>query len=466
VAANIAYAVRPESPTWRLPTLFGDTDDDGTVELEDQRHEPSLRYEAPGPGFEPELEAEWDFDTDIARWTLPPPIGFDTSLTLPVPGLLWTRTPGPAPGEDEEPEDFVVGSPESGLAHHYWSGRVDAESVARAPFPCYDFIGPFLFDPGECVLCTMAFPTPWIGLPGRLAFPGCGPPFGDPGIALSEGLTAAEPFFATDPRDLLDVDGQWVAAAEPAPWLPDLGLRYVAVQSTGEIERVLIQTHSGLASLGSQPPPTHCDNPNGCLQSLAAAAGPRDVQVLVFSARRREVWMLRDHSVSVRQIDSGLLRSLDDPETPLGRVLAATYEPVTDRLLVVDEVSRSRRSRAVEARLLSIDPLTGGTAVLLRAPRVGLTRRFALAPDGSGGLWLAASGDSGPHVAVLLVRSGAGGVEAAGWTLGGGVLASAQARANRRGLSIAVEDRGGNGVVGHAVADLRPARSEVLRRCF
>jgi len=270
--------------------------------------------------------------------------------------VLWTRTPGPP-----EAPDYPDGSDEAALAHHYSSGPVRGRFTARAPFPCYDFFAPLLPDRSLCPACAQSFPTPWLGSPGTpsgFGFPPCSPaPGAAPGIAIPGALLDAGPSFATDPLPLLAVEGKWIAASEPDEWLPRQGVRYASVLPDGRLERVLVQTLQGLAELGIQP-----NEP--VVEPFAAAVAPEAGDAAppsVLSARRQLLWTFTAESAHVLDLRSGARRPFGIGGESIGEVVAATYDPASDSLAVLDEVSRapgggSGRGRGSRtARLLRIE---------------------------------------------------------------------------------------------------------------
>ncbi len=447
------YNESDEQRTWRLTTQ-------GTDSL---RAEPVLVYDARSSGFVPDLVRSWDLDADVLRWSAVfgdsyPHDGFGD--LRPVRGVLWTRTPGPAGGPD-----YPVASEERFLAHHYTSGPMRGRTTARAPFPCYDFVGPFLPDRSLCPTCAQSFPIPWLGRPGTAGFPPslpCGAaPSEPPGIVLPGALLEAGPSFATDPLPLLAVTGRWVAASEPEPWLPADGLRYAAVLPDGTIERLLVQTPEGLAEPGIQPN----DPKEPFAAATSVAGGGSAAPVAVLSARRRLLWVASGASLAVTDLRSGATRELALTDERLGRVLGATYDPASDALAVLDEVRAPEGRGRTLARLVRVHPLTGELRVVASFPRVAGTSRFALGADPGGGLWIASSGERGTHAVLALEAPWAAG-RIAGWRVAPGALAAEAARASRHGVSLAVADSHGSTVVGHRWDELRPPSHAATARCF
>ncbi len=77
-------------------------------------------------------------------------------------------------------------------------------------------------------------------------------------------------------------------------------------------------------------------------------------------------------------------------DSELGRVISATYEPVTDSLYVLDEVQGFLFKRI---RLLRINPNTGASSALMGWPKLGLFDKQYLVTDRDGKLLIAASSD-------------------------------------------------------------------------
>ena len=290
---------------------------------------------------------------------------------------------------------------------------VDGHFVATASMQGRADVLRFLLGPTPCLACDASFPVPWLARPG-FSLPTCeGFPLEPPLLLGPWGSLGAAPVFSGDPWSLLveDVTGEWVAASEPDAWLPREGLRYAALSlETMQVERALWATPAGLSPFAVQPGPCpFCDLPPSLAARGRAPAAPEAVAVL--SARRELLWVLRragtegSTEVSVLHLRTGAWRSLDVPEDiALGRVLGAVYDAVLDSLLVLDEVPGRRGRGARRVRLLRLEPLGGEGEVLWTAPRTGATRRFALAADPSGALWVASSGETaGPSVQHLAV---------------------------------------------------------------
>ena len=435
-----------EQLTWRLASLFeGDANGDGAATLDDLRHEPVLGYTARTSGFEIDLRADWDLERDVSRWSLAPPLGFgETFFPQPLPAVLWTHAPGTAVA------DFDRGT--RALSSHYYSGGVSRLEAARAPWPCFsDFVGPFLSSSSGCPLCTGAFTTPWLARPTGGG--GCG---FEPPLFLGEQLAfEALPAFARDPRPLLETSGKWVFASEPRELLPALGIRYAAVLPDGTLERLLIETPAGLSEPGLQPP---TDGPRAARASDGTGVTP----VAVLSAKRALLWTFEEGTITVRDLVTGGLRALS---TDLGAPLAATYDPSSDRLAIVDEVREPGHPTRRHARVLSVDPLTGETDELARFARVRPTSRFALAADPFGGMFLLCSGGVGTHRVVHM-----GGpwqaLSVDGLEIGHAPLAARGAHADVRGVSFVVEGADRSRVAGVRAGDLGPPHPRALERCF
>jgi len=440
------------------------------------RQEAVIAYAPPGTRFSTDLRATWDLHEDMRRWSaLFPeelyPVGPGAP---PLRGVLWTPTPGP--------RGALFPDAVRRLSNHYWSGGVESrELVVRTPFPCHDFIAP-LIGPTPCLTCGASFPVPWMAIPG-LRFPGCGgSPFEPPILLLPGGALSAAPVFVSDPREILveGVTGAWIPAAEPDRWLPRQGLRYAAVSlETMKLERVLRATPAGLSPVIVQPGPCPFCDPLPPPPSVSAAAVAPPQAIAVLSARRELLWVFRrpdpegPTEVSIAHIGSGEWRRLElPPDLGLGRVLAATYSPVDDALLVLSEAlprparGRGRSTAPRQVRLLRLDPLGGAANIVASWPRSGATSRFAMATDPSGALYLAASGErAGPHVVLRLEGLGRD-LRVTGFRVGHGVLETAQIRASERGLSLVVRDGRRQRILGYPAEELLPASDAAVGRCF
>ncbi len=510
-----AYRDEPESATWRHATVDYVPPVPGgpgpRVRYPGSRTEVLSAYDPPGGGAPLDALGHWNQDFDMGRWAAPPIEDiFAFGPGDIMRGVFWTHTPGDVSGPGGA--DRVFDAPTRDLASHYWSGPVSGPIDLPAPFPCFNWIGPFIGTSPFCPACSASFPTPWLGVPGLPRSGGeCGPlripeP---PMLRVPDGMIDPAPAMGGDPWEVFGgIAGRWLPASEPDAWLPELGPRYAALAPGGlSIERVLVLREDGLVGEALDPcqgpngcPPTPCDNPNGCdplplpcndpngcvgLATFSTAvAGPEASfapSVAVFSARRQLVWVIaEDGTGGVRIVD---LRSSSSRHAQitgpveLGRVLAATYSPSADALLILDEVTVdvSRGGRDVggrlggprRARLLRIDALGGEFEVLGQWPRVARTDSFAMATDPGGSLWVVTSGErSGRHVVVRL-EVGPRRARLVGVRFGSGVLRSGVARANRRGISFVVGDRGGRQeLLGYEGRELRPAHVRDVARCF
>ncbi|RLB48738.1 MAG: hypothetical protein DRJ42_22525 [Deltaproteobacteria bacterium] len=504
IADIVAYDSPTELELWRRATVDYVSPVPGgpgpRVRYPGSRTEVLSAYDAPGGGAQLDALGHWNQEFDLGRWAAPPIE--DTFAFGPgdiMRGVFWTHTPGDVSGPGGA--DRVFDAPTRALASHYWSGPVSGPIDLPAPSPCFNWIGPFIGASPFCPACSASFPGAWLGVPGLPRSGGeCGPlPVPEPPtLRLPDGMIDPAPALGGDPWEVFGgIAGRWLPASEPDVWLPELGPRYAALTpSELSIERVLVVREDGLLGQALDPcqgpngcPPTPCDNPNGCFGLTAfatpAAQSEADVPVVpsvaVFSARRQLVWVIaEDGKDGVRIVD---LRSSSSRQAQitgpieLGRVLAATYSPADDALLILDEVNthpprggrrgRGHPSGPRRARLLRLDALGGELEVLGRWPRVAATESFAMATDPGGSLWVVASGErSGRHVVVRL-EVGARRARPVGVRFGAGVLRSEVARASRRGISFVVADRRGREeLLGYEGIELRPVRARDVERCF
>lgn len=447
----------------------------------------------PDERFFEDYAGEWDLFGDLARWE--PLFPEDPDFPSGPAGLMWTRTAGPPTPDVFFGESF---GDKGQLANHFWSGgaRID-RFTARRPDPCISPFMPWVEPPQPiCPSCAGSFPTPWVGIPidiFRTFPPLCGGPrLLPPELLTGDGLALdAGPLFAPGSESALreQADAQWVAASEPEGWLPQDGPLYVAISPDGTTPLTLLQaTADGLGVPGLQQPPIEpASIETGC--EGRCRPGPRTEHLVVVSARRSSLWMgggisaggqlMRD--LWTLDLRSGQWDPLQLPFRPRpARVLAAAYSPVDDALWVLDRLEERAEARGrgtgrnhgpsrARIRLLRIDAVGRTAQVVETWPRRSENRRFDLAVDPTGALYVAASREErGPHVVLRFEATTAGGIEAVAFRSGGGILAADEAlRAGPEGISLIVrQPNAPPEVVGHRNAELLPAGRGVVRRCF
>lgn len=455
-------------------------------------------YGPPTGGFAEDRTTRWRLqDVDIPRWLRqfivddPRTTEVETetfSPNAPVLGVLWTHTPGEAgmPDFDEIPG---LGRQYRQLASYYWSsGGIQPPITTREPFPCFLPFAPFLGGPAICPFCQGHYPQPWLAFP---TLAGCGGVrFDLPFIQLGD--------FVIEPTDTLPLSGldgfaedpgPWIAAAETGRWLHEQdGLRYATLVDGAVVGRVLFERDGAFYDL-----PGGCNKPpcNVNLAPLAAAASvpevpaPREGHAAVFSARHAALYTIGGrelaggaelHDLWRYDVPSARWTAMPVEGRTLGVVLAATYSPVADRLLVLDEIQeprprgRSGRVRLVRTiRLLAIPPEGGAAAEWASWPRLSVNATYALSVDPHGAIWVAASPERAPvHVVVrLAVASIHGAVSVDGWQLGVGRLLPDGARAEDAGLTVLTERRAGRTPhIEHYDAATLRRRPGGARECF
>lgn len=411
-------------------------------------------YAAPDGTFTADGRTRWWlFEADIPRWIADGIRPGETFSTVSVPGVFWTHSPGPVgrPDFDELPE---YGFEFRELASYYWSGGVLASITVREPFPCIVPIVPFLASNEICPLCPFHVPEPWIAFP---AFPRCPDvrldlPFIQLGPNPLEPLPGLElaglDLFANDP-------GPWTAAAETGPSLwREAGLRYVKLVDGAQVTRVLIEQQGRFIDLKDGCSQQTCNvfpslaTPVSAEASAAAgeAPSPREGHLAVLSAHRNALWVLGGREIGSGRELRDLWRydvitqrwsSLAVPPQLGGRVLAATYSPVEDRLWVLVEIEGDSVARQV--RLVAVHPAGGMAEVVATWPRRARNEVFAMSVDPSGAIWIAGWPTAGRvHAVLRLVRTPEGFVSA-GWDLGVGRIRSSGVRASDRGLTVVAE---------------------------
>lgn len=400
-----------------------------------QRAEVTLDYDPFAGVTERDLVSVWNLDTDRARWQTR--FGLPFAGDQPFPSVLWTHAKDSAGGA---------------LASHYWSGRVQPPTEASRPFPCLDYIGPWLA-PASCPGCAHAFPAPFIGRPGSAGFDGCLGPLLPPTLDYALGPLDLDVVLGFDPEIVFPPGLDWVVPAEPMEQLSPEGPRYVGF-ADGLPPWIVVQGPNGLA------PSTPCA-PGQCdpvpFLSAAASSGDEDPPLRVLSAERRVVWELGGGIVVAHDLDEpGRTHTL--PVT-LGTVLAATYRWVDGALYVLEERRRGRWSS--HARLVRIDLSDDNVSVVARWPRLGWMDRFQLLATPMGTLALLASGRR--LTALLHLRPGRRGRWfASDVRFVRGRAERVPASATDRGVSFAV----GGETEGIRWDELTRLRRRDLGRCF
>ncbi len=395
ITADYDSAHRPPAgvptPPWRHPTLTTATDFFPRYHF----------YVELGTGTPVTVDGSYDWalwQTDVPRWAdlyLDPPRSTGGVLTDPVfPGVVWTNT-APAGGAIEE------------LESHYESGPMaPARLFALPPEGSLRHLWPI----PDCVrngqIPCLGYPA-WIHMgPGLHVFSAT---MSSQGSIDASAVYPSQPAFGAS--DLV-----WTHAAEPAAMIrPDRTLRLIASSpDAGQIPEVLRLTQYGYTPVDYRPecpggpncPPPACNSQQCFAAPLARALAPAVSPVLVLSAMRGELFVI-GRSVQVVDIDAPLVDGYARRTLPLGRVrlgtlLAATYDAMSDRLFVLDEVAPARRRDPALARLVAIDPNDGATRVVASWPRLGRSTLFALGAAQDGRLYLAASGPRERHILVSI----------------------------------------------------------------
>lgn len=185
----------------------------------------------------------------------------------------------------------------------------------------------------------------------------------------------------------------------------------------------------------------------------------------VLSATREALWVLGGRALEDGRelrdawrldVRSGTWMRLTLPPSYVpGRILAATYSAVDQRLWVLDEMEESGER---VARLVRVPPEGGGAQLVASWPRRSRNEGFALAADPYGALWVAGWPTSGRvHAVLRLERRTATTWAVSGWDLGVGRLVDGGVRANARGVSVLAQVREGRGpsLEFHATSELR-----------
>lgn len=252
-------------------------------------------------------------------------------------------------------------------------------------------------------------------------------------------------------------------------WLGEDGLRYVKLDATMTVTRVVLAQGGILEDKKPVCPQPPCNIiPQAVSTTSASAPRPptRQGHASVLSASRGALWVFGGRAESGAElrdlwrwdVASERWRALPMPSgVVLGRVLAATYSPVDDRLWVFDEVAPSRARDLGEIRLLALHPDGGAGEVATRWPHRSRNEEFGMSVDPEGALWIAGWPTAGRvHAVLRLVRSGGAWV-VDGWDLGVGRIHPDGVRAGDRGLSVVAEidPRRGPELRFHETAGLR-----------
>lgn len=472
VSDTDGYQASPEAQPWLYTSMTYDVPRARDVVVaEASQREAIIPYRPPEDAFRTTMTARWDLAADATRWAIP------TAPT--IPGVLWTHTSRSRrrPFTDEERQ----------LSSHYWSGPVDRGRPIRTVLPpseCLDAFAPALIPEPPCLTCATSLPGPWLArIRDVLGCPSPIPPA--PTLRWPQGLMDAETLFVPGAGEaMVEPGGTWIAAAEPDGWLPDTGVRYVQITADGStaLRRIAALDDGRLGPPGFQLPgqdpwipPGDRAFPLSATTSVSSLSGPapRSDFAAVLSGRRELLWIVGGRAGDELLEDAWILdlraatwRRIALPSSPRpGRVLAATYAPAIDALLILDEVDEGSGRR--RARLLEIDALGREASVLATWRRISPNTRFALATDRGGALFIAASGPPPVHV-VLRARLGATGLDLTGFRIGPGALASGTIRASGRGVTLLVRrpTDAAPAPVGYATDQLLPAGRDGWSRCF
>jgi hypothetical protein len=462
-------AAEAEDFRWRFATI----DYQGTPL--DLRYNPPLEevnalYSPPGPTFEPDQTGRWLVEDDIQRWYETPE--FNNPFTSEpeenpfepgdvLRGVVWTHTPGDYGGQFDETTRQ--------LASHYWSGGVAAPFELVPRWPCMEFMGPYVMRAESCPACAAGFPDAWLGGP---VLNYCGPPLLAPdlpaSIFLRDGMLAIDDLFGGDPPPyVIDpehsewTDSRWIAVRDALA--EDAGpIRYARLAvGSGEIVRMLEEVDGVLASACGAGT---CPN-NGNVPALDPFVG-------AVSARHESIWITSRTGGDLFRYD------LEEYEwealpinAPVGTIRTIGYEPVSDMLVLVDTIDDSAGSWV---RLLRMPPL-GGPVEIWGQWSLNMSREvYALAPDGVGRLYLAASTDDAGQPFCLLgfdVGAAVSGVPAdpVAGLMGDGSVDTQALAASRRGVSAVVRHLVVDPemkTVGYDAADFSTVTTQFMEQCL
>lgn len=450
--------------------------------------------------FTDDTRVGWNSTLDAEMYGLPVVPG---SPTLQLRGVLWAHTAGPpwpADGyyDTRYPSESDRFDPLARLTSNYWAGAIAPPFLVIAPLPAQWPVLPLLVPRPGYRLAGSFVGNAWLMKikDGACSGASCNTrdllPFADNHL-FAEPLEVAPGVGIGS--DLWSVDGKWLAASEPAQWLPATRVLYAAFDPAREIlTRALDVDASGMLQVvQAQPPP--CDDPQLGCKTTAAQARPTGVAVspldavrtdplLVLSARKNTLYYGGGITADGRypgdllayDLRTGRARPLAlEDNLRLGRVLGATYSPADDALYVLDvpepehESRRHERSRREEhapsVRFLRIAEGGAQIDVLRELPHLLGSSRFALAPAPDGTLYLVASNEA-VHVVVRLQVRGDD-VRALGFATGRGALAPGQARAHEAGVTVLTVDRRDQPfAIEYGAASFSAATRGWERRCF
>ncbi len=460
--------------------------------------------------FTADTRVFWDTTADAGRYGL---LTVPGSLVPQLRGVLWTHTAGPPdPVRDgyydaRTPSEADRTTPLAQLTSSYWAGTIERPRMVIAPLPAQWPVLPLLVPRPGYRLAGSLVGISWLVKvkEGVCTGASCGTagdflPFADNHLFSEPSEVAPGVGMGSD---LWSVTGKWLAASEPAQWIPATAALYAAFDPALErVTRALNVSASGTLQVAQTqpPPPPPCDNPQGCgppppcdnpqgcgqlpMQASLASLAPSPVAdartdaLLVLSARTNTLYygggVTTDGAypgdLVAFDLRSGSSQRLALPEgISLGRVSAATYSPADDALYILDEPAPEYPSRhhgrTHTMRFLRITQDGAHVDVLRDLPRLRSSSRFALAPAPDGTLYLVAS-DEGTHT-VLWLDVSTDEVRALGVATGRGALAPGQARAHEAGLTVLTIDRLDRPfAVEYGERSFGSAEREWERRCF
>ena len=393
------------SAAWSFPAPAGGTFYDPNAAV--LKREALLTFAPPTLGiastFRTSGQRTWSLASDVPRWTP----GFVWNVANPYRGVVWSHAPRTS---------TLASLAERNASSNYYSGGLEAPSVARAALPSEPIYAGAFLPPRGFSAYAQSWPRPFIVLPPCLASGTC--VNGEkPWLRVGEDDIPANAWLSTSAVDALTTPGVLVPTSDAEQWLPSAGFRHIVLATTGDAIKAWTYTDSNGVLQGAD-----VDEDRGASRPAA-----RQLFFTAFSSTRREVFVAGGKTLGGVELKDIWRFSLDSLRWTQ---VVANYTQ-TIRGIAIEPGRRGRlwvESGTGAAGLHTLTALHASTGAELYARNItfrSFVSTTGITADATGlGVIVYCSGGTNPgtHGIDRFIRSGAAALQHVGEASGQGLL--------------------------------------------